>query len=107
MKKPAWMQDLEADGWTVLKTKSYLAAQERQRVAKVRMDDAFERVASTERWAREAFAEERRLRERCTYLYGVAASLGATEEQLRGALLRQDPQDWPPAQSDDSGTPRS
>lgn len=33
-------------------------------------------------WARDCLAEERRLSERCTYLYGLAASLGATPEQL-------------------------
>ncbi len=72
------------EGWTVLRTKSYLAAQQRLAIA-VREIEYEKRDAEHSReWARNAFTEERRLRDRCTYLYGLAASLGATAEQLKG-----------------------
>jgi hypothetical protein len=84
MKKPGWMQDLEADGWTVIRTKSYRAAQERQRIAQV-LKDAAERDAERAReWAREECLEQRYLRDRCTYLYGLAAAHGATKDELCG-----------------------
>lgn len=35
-------------------------------------------------WAKDAFDEQRRLGDRCTQLYVLAARLGATDEQLRG-----------------------
>lgn len=75
---------LEADGWTVVRTKSYHAARERQRVAEARVRWAERDIESAQHWAREVLAGERRLAQRCSYLYGLAAALGATDEQLRG-----------------------
>lgn len=38
----------------------------------------------TLQWAREAFTEQRRMTDRCTVLYVLAARLGATDAQLCG-----------------------
>jgi hypothetical protein len=37
---------------------------------------------NTERWARDVIAREHRLSDRCTYLYGLAAKHGATDDEL-------------------------
>lgn len=75
---------LEGEGYVVLRAKSYRQAEERRRVAQARVFWA-EDVAETARiWARDCLAEERRLRDRCTHLYGLAARYGATDEELRG-----------------------
>lgn len=74
---------LTAAGYTVVKTKSYLAAQERQRRAKCMEEYADERRESAERWARNCLDEERRIRERLTFVYGVARAHGATVDDLR------------------------
>lgn len=88
-KRPIRTEDaiatLEGRGYVVLKEKSYRAAQERQRVA-----ECYKRSAEDERdrafvWARDCLHAERRLSERCTFLYGVASRHGATDEELRGA----------------------
>jgi len=75
---------LEETGHVVLKATSYRRAQERQHLAEARRAWAEQQAASSERWARGCLDNERHLRERCTYLYGLAASLGATPEQLTG-----------------------
>lgn len=75
---------LESDGFVVLRAKSYRQAQERQRVAEALKEAAERQVESAYAWARNCMAEERRLGERCTYLYGLAAQLGASGEELRG-----------------------
>ena len=75
---------LEAEGYTVLRTKSYRQAQERQRVAEALLRSEQEHAEHTRSWALKAFDDQRRAWDRCTYLYGLAASLGATEQQLRG-----------------------
>lgn len=35
-------------------------------------------------WARDCLAEQRRLADRCTFLYGAARAAGCTESELRG-----------------------
>ena len=70
--------------WVVLKAKSYRQAQERQRVAEALRAAEERNSEHTRAWAMRAFEEERRLRDRCTYLYGLAARYGATDEELRG-----------------------
>lgn len=75
---------LEADGYVVLRAKSYRAAQERQHIAQALLKSQEEHNEHTRAWAQEAFKEERRLVERCTYLYGLAARHGATDDELRG-----------------------
>jgi hypothetical protein len=75
---------LEAAGFVVLKEKSYRQAQERQRRAECYRDAEIRAAESAREWARDCLKEERRLAERCTFLYGVARSHGATEDELRG-----------------------
>ena len=75
---------LKADGFVVLRQKSYRQAQERQRVAEVRMACAEREMESTTRWAHKAFDEQARLAERCGFLYGQAMARGATADELRG-----------------------
>lgn len=78
---------VHGDGWKTMREKSYYQAQERQRVAEALRKLEQEHNEHTRAWANRAFDEVRRLSDRCTYLYGLAASLGATEEQLLGAAL--------------------
>lgn len=85
MESEQMIKHLEADGYTVLRTKSYNAARERQRVAEALLRSEREHVESIERWAREAFASERKMADRCSYLYAVAMKHGATAEELRGS----------------------
>lgn len=66
-----------------LQAKSYRAAQERLRVAEARLKDEIEHSEHVRQWAREAFAEQRRLSDRLTFVYGVAVRHGATDEELR------------------------
>lgn len=74
--------DLEAQGYVVLRAKSYRQAQERQRVAEALLRAEVEHAEGTRRWAHQAFESQREAWDRTTYLYGLAASLGATDEQL-------------------------
>lgn len=71
-------------GFVVLREKSYRQAQERQRVAEALKRAAEERAEDARAWAVDCLNEERRLYHRCTYLYGLAARHGATDEELRG-----------------------
>lgn len=80
---------LEASGYVVLKAASYRRAQERQHLAQALLASQERENEHTRAWAHRAFDEQRILSDRCTYLYGLAASLGATEGQLRGAALTQ------------------
>lgn len=73
---------LEQQGYVVLKAKSYRQAQERQRVAEI-LRQAEERNAERTRdWARDCLEKERTMRDRCEYLYGLAAAHGATRDEL-------------------------
>lgn len=71
-------------GYVVLKAKSYRQAQERQRVAEVRAQCAAEEAEGNRAWARDCLAEQRRLADRLTFVYGVARAHGASVEELRG-----------------------
>lgn len=75
---------LESCGYVVLREKSYRAAQERQRVAETRRKCEEEAAEHARAWARDCLAEQRRLAERCTFLYGAARAAGCTESELRG-----------------------
>lgn len=72
------------NGYVVLKQKSYRQAQERQRVAEALRECAEEGAAHARAWAKDCLVEERRLRDRCTFLYGAALARGATPTELRG-----------------------
>lgn len=76
--------ELAAMGYVVLKEASYLKAQERQRIARVMEAHAVEDAERAREWARKCCDEERRLRDRLTYVYGVAMAHGATTEELHG-----------------------
>lgn len=69
----------------MIKASSYRRAQERQHVAQALLKAEEEHVQSLYRWVAENLNRERHLSDRCTYLYGLAASLGATPEQLNPA----------------------
>lgn len=73
---------LERNGFVVLREKSYRQAQERQRVAEALRQMERENAEHSRKWAVNCLDEERRLRDRCTYLYGLAARHGATDEEL-------------------------
>jgi len=72
-------------GWVTLREKSYRQAQERQRVAEALRAAAEREAEKYGEWARETHAEERRLRDRLTFVYGIARAHGATVEELRGS----------------------
>lgn len=78
------VEALESIGYVVLKAKSYRQAQERQRVAEAYKLAAIDEAKRAREWALDCLAEERRLRERLTFVYGVARAKGATDEELRG-----------------------
>lgn len=75
---------LRASGRVVLREKSYRQAQERQRIAEALRQAAEEDAERARAWARDCLTEERRLRERLTFVYGVAQAHGATVDELRG-----------------------
>lgn len=76
-------QLLEANGFVVLREKSYRQAQERQRVAECYRRAAEDDAEHARAWARDCLTEERRLRDRITFIYGVARARGATDDELR------------------------
>ena len=75
---------LEANGYVILKAKSYQRAQERQRLAQALWESAQRDRAHTREWAFSIFDEQRRLADRLTFVYGVARSHGASVEELNG-----------------------
>lgn len=77
---------LKQAGYVVLREKSYRQAQERQRVAECYRDSEIRAAESARAWAVDCLTEERRLRDRCTFLYGAAMARGASVEELRGDL---------------------
>lgn len=75
---------LTLEGWTIIRTRSHQRTLEELRAARAGWQNEIVRRKDTEGWAHDSLDEERRLRDRCTYLYGLAARLGATDEQLQG-----------------------
>lgn len=73
---------LERNGYTVIKTKTYLREKEMRRRAESRLEWEKERNEGTYHWANRAFDEQRRLSDRITYVYGVAKEYGAPDEKL-------------------------
>lgn len=82
---------LEAEGFVVLRAKSYRQAQMRQDRAQMRAFWAHRDRERSEEWARDCLAQERRLSDRCTYLYGLAAAKGATVDELSGVAAVDHP----------------
>ena len=58
----------------------------RARDAERQLDFEKEHNERTHQWALNAFDHERKLSDRCTYLYGLAAKHGATDDELRQGL---------------------
>jgi hypothetical protein len=75
---------VKAAGYVVLKEASYRRAQERQRLAQAQAEWETQQSEHIRAWASDCLDKERLLRDRATYLYGLAAKLGATGDQLRG-----------------------
>lgn len=75
---------VKAAGYVVLKEKSYRQAQERQRVAEALRASEEQAAEHARAWAHGCLMEERRLRDRLSFVYGVAKAHGATDEELRG-----------------------
>ena len=75
---------LEARGFTVLRTKSYNAMKERHYGRECELRSQVEHNEHTRAWANRAFDEQRRLSDRCTFLYGEAMARGATAADLVG-----------------------
>ena len=75
---------LEALGYVVIKAKSYRAAQERLRVSEALRKSEKEYRLSTQAWGERVCDEERRVRDRVVFVYGVARAHGATVEELSG-----------------------
>lgn len=73
---------LEAEGFVVLKSKSYRQAQERQRVAEALRLSAERDAEQARTWARNCLDSERRMRDRCADLVAFAMSHGATLDDL-------------------------
>lgn len=80
------LEVVKAAGYVVLKEKSYRAAQRRQDVAEARLGYAEEERERYREWASDCHREECRLRDRLTFVYGVAQKMGATREDLSGCV---------------------
>lgn len=74
---------VRGNGFVVLRERSYRAAQERQRIAEARMNDAIDQRDHQRGWMEnEVFPRERLLADRVTFLYGAARAHGATVDEL-------------------------
>lgn len=78
----AVVEALIADGWTIQRAETVRRAYDRVMIAEHREQWADAAAESARSWAHEAFREQRRLAERCTFLYGAAIAAGATPEEL-------------------------
>lgn len=81
---------LAANGYTVLRTKSYLAAQRRQGVAEAQRAWAESVAESVRGWAENCLDNDRRIQERLTHVWGVAKAHGATDEELAHDLITRE-----------------
>jgi hypothetical protein len=73
---------LEQSGCKVLSERAYRALLTRVHVAENIAEYADRGRESALDWGRRTCDEERRLRDRCGYLYGVARAHGATDAEL-------------------------
>ncbi len=94
---------LRQNGFTVIRARSYRAAQKRQWIAEARMDDAIEQRDHQRAWMEsEVFPRERLLSDRVNFLYGAARAHGATVDELAqpatAAVDAVGPADIPDAQ---------
>lgn len=79
---PALKRELTAEGWTVVRTKSYHLLQERARSAERRLEWEKEHNEGTRQWAQEAFKEQRRLRDRLDVVFAAAVELGVDADLI-------------------------
>lgn len=75
---------LEHHGYVVLREKPYRQAQERQRVAEALRKSEEQAAEHARAWALNCLAVERKLSDRCTFLYGAARAAGCSHADLRG-----------------------
>lgn len=75
---------LEREGWVILRAESVRQAAERAALARHRQQWAEDEADHARQWARDSLQAERRLADRCTFLYGAARARGATVEDLAG-----------------------
>lgn len=83
----AWhlLGEIEKAGFTILRTKSYKAAQERQRIADVMRESAERDKREQREWIeRDIFPWQRHLLNRVNHLGLLAQRLGATAEDMVG-----------------------
>lgn len=71
-------------GYVAIREKSHRQAQERQRVAEALRAAAVDDRESAMAWGRQLATEERRVRDRLVFVYGVARAHGATVTELDG-----------------------
>lgn len=76
--------ELEAAGYTVVKSTTYRRLLRRIQVLGADLEFEKKNSAATTRWAKSAFDEQKRLAERLTFVYGEARAAGCSVEQLRG-----------------------
>lgn len=86
---PALRRELAAEGWTVVRTKSYHLLQERARSAERRLEWEKEHNESTRQWAHEAFNEQRRLRDRLDVVFAAAVELGVDADLIVKANAKE------------------
>jgi len=82
---------VKANGYVVLKEKSYRQAQERHRVAQALLETEKRFAESTRNWARDCLYNERRITERLTFVWGVAKAHGATDDELAADPITREP----------------
>jgi hypothetical protein len=78
------LETVRRHGYVALREKSYRQAQERQRVAEALREYADKDAERAREWARDHCEQERQLRDRLAFVYGIARSYGATIEELAG-----------------------
>lgn len=80
--------ELKRRGYVVLAERSHQRAIERHARRQNELEWEQRNTAAAELWAVNALREERRIRDRLTFVYGVARAHGATVDELGGR------QDW-------------
>lgn len=76
------VEKLIAHGWVIQRAETVRRAYDRVSLAEHRVGWAEQDQEHTRQWAITALQEQRRLGERCSFLYGVALAHGATKEEL-------------------------
>ena len=80
---------LEHEGYVVLKKKSYEDTQRKRQRAEALLSAETEHQKTLYAWMDQHFAEERRLRDRLVFVYGVARAHGAMEAEQGDGLITE------------------